>query len=180
MKKIISTVVAAMIMTSLSAQNGGQSPENAALKIEYVSMVSPNIAIVKVTNKQLCNSDIMVFCQSRIRTKNVQAQSSDTFYIQIGALCKVFAQPTVWCGGMNYGTVELNVCVAMPVTLEYLNVIQSGPGEIEVEFKIAEATGTQDHFNVQVSTDGINFKTVKVLLPSQARANQIYNAKIKL
>ena len=180
MKKTILSLLTFASSIAVVAQNGGQSSENAALKIEYVSSTATGQSIVKVTNKQPCGTDIMVFSGSRVRTKFIASQASDTFVLTPNSSCRAQAQPINWCGGMSYGLVETNICTTVPVKFEYFWARSTANNEIEVEFKLSEVVGSVSVFNVQISTDGRNYRTVRVILPSEAKLNSIYNAKIKL
>lgn len=180
MKKTVLSLLAFASSLAVVAQNGGQSSENDALKIEYVSSTATGHSIVKVTNKQPCGTDIMVFSGPRVRTKFVASQASDTFVLTPNNSCKAQAQAINWCGGMNYGLVETNICRSVPVKFEYFWARSTSNNEIEVEFKLSEVIGSVSVFNVQVSADGRNYKTVRIILPNEAKLNSIYNAKIKL
>ncbi len=179
MKKTI--LVSLMIVSTIlsKAQNGGFSAENPALKIEWTGQLANQLNVITVTNKKTCEADITLMYNGN-RTKTVPALSQDTFHVMLYQTCLIKARTNLTCPSPNYGLVELDLCRILPVTFEYVKAISMTKNEIDVQFKIAEVTGFVDRFNIQISTDGVNYKTIHVILPTQARANTIYNAKIKL
>jgi len=178
MKKLIAVFMMIACTLNLSAQNGGMSNENAALKIEYAGM-NNGMTVVKVTNKDTCTADMRVQWAQYRRSKDVAALSSDTFHLPTQPSCFIMATSSSPCRNVYAGQVELNYCQALPITFEYLRVKQVGKNIIEVEFK-ALTTDGEDKFNIQVSTDAKNFKTVSVVLPDSIQTNKVYNIKIKL
>ena len=178
MKKLITAFMMIASTLNLSAQNGGMSNENAALKIEYSGM-NNGMTVVKVTNKDTCTADMRVQWAQHIRNKDVAALSSDTFQLPTQPSCFIMATSSSPCRNVYYGQVELNYCQALPITFEYIYVKQISDRIVNIQFKVAEADGT-DRFNIQLSKDGVNFKTVSVVLPDAIQTNRIYNVNIKL
>jgi len=160
------------------AQNGGISNENASLKLEYAGMANGMI-VVKVTNKDTCETNARVQWAQNYRNKNIPALSSDTFHLQTMNNCFIMASSTSLCRNHNTGRVEINYCQILPITFEYLYVRQISDRIVNIKFKVSEADGT-DRFNIQVSKDGKNFKTISVILPDVIETNKIYNLNVKL
>ena len=161
---------------SLLAQNGGQQAENESLRLELNGSIGTK-TIIKVTNKQTCTTDIKFYHDGVIDTKTFPPLSSDTFQVTL-ADCSVKAKPTTNCGNANMGWVEWNVCVALPIKFEWITTTQIDKYTIEVKFKPTSIEGKE--FYIQLSTDGLNFKRVAIILPTNVQIGQIYSAKIKL
>ena len=160
------------------AQNGGITNENASLKLEYAGMAN-GMTVVKVTNKDTCQTNARVQWGQYFRTKHIAAQSSDTFHLQTQLSCFIMATSISTCRNRFDGQVEINYCQVLPIRFEYLYVRQISDRVVNVQFKVAEVDGT-DRFNIQVSKDGRNFKTISVILPDAIQTNKIYNVNVKL
>jgi hypothetical protein len=184
MKKVVITGFFIGTFLITNAQNGGQANENGTSKIEYLGDSQAGQAIIRVTNKQSCAAVMKLTYQNLQRTKTVQALGSDTFQItrETGGCddaCEVKAKPLTNCGGANMGQVETSICQTVPIKFEYIKVRKVSSREFEIEFKASETDG-EDRFNIQLSEDGLSFKTVAVVLPSRIIENQIYKIKISL
>ena len=169
------------IGTSLvtNAQNGGQSSENGSSKIEYLGTAQNGQAIIRVSNKQSCLAQMKLTYQNLQRIKSIPSVGSDTFQITPGFECEVKAKPLTNCGGANMGQVETSVCQTLPIKFEYMKVKKISDGVFELEFKASDSDG-ENLFNIQLSNDGLNFKTVSVVLKSEIVENKIYKIKILL
>lgn len=171
------TLLALMCLPFASlAQNGGQIAENESLKLQIVGH-SGTKTVIQVTNKQSCATDIRFYHDGVTDTKTFQALARDTFQVTLSD-CSIKAKPVTNCGGANMGWVEWNVCVALPIKFEWITTTQLDKNTIEVKFKPSVVEGKE--FYIQLSTDGLNFKRVAVILPSDVQVGQIYSAKIKL
>ena len=178
MKKVFLTLLGMIVVSLSQAQNGGMSNENNSLKLEYVSSTN-GITVVKVTNKDTCESNVRVQWSQLLRRKFIPGLSSDTFnLINQNSRCFIMATSSSPCRNSNDGQVEINYCL-LPIKFEYIYVRQISDRLVNVQFKVSEADGT-DRFNIQISKDGINFKTVSVVLPDVIQTNKIYNVNIKL
>lgn len=181
MKKFLIMMLFAGTTLMSKAQNGGISNENASLKIEYNGMTASGQTIVKVTNKDTCTSNVRMQWGRFFRAKDVGALGVDTFILETQIRdCFIRATSVSPCRTTHSGQVEINYCQALPVKFEYVTARRIDVSTIEVEFKFSEVTGTQSHFNINLSTDGKNFRTVSVILPTAAKPNNIYNVKIKI
>jgi len=70
-------------------------------------------------------------------------------------------------------------CGSLPIHFEYIKTRKLDAHTIEVEFK-ANETENQVRFNVQLSLDGKNYKTVGIIFPDPIILNKVYKIKIKL
>ena len=174
MKKIL---LALLCLPSLVfAQNGGQQGENESLRLELNGSIG-NKTIIKVTNKQSCDTDIKFSHDGVTDTKFFPALASDTFQISL-ITCSVKARPVTNCGGANMGWVEWDVCVALPIKFEWITTTQIDKNTVEVRFKPITVEGKE--FYIQLSTDGVNFKRVAIILPNDLQPGKIYSTQIKL
>ena len=175
MKKTILFTLLTLFMLNVFAQS-----ENENLKIEVVGYVTNSRPIIKVTNKQGCLSNVKVHYDNIELVKMIRGHQSDTFLITTPSNCKVTAKTDTVCNcGSSNGYVETMACSVTPVIFEYVKVSRIESNYYNIEFKISETDGS-DHFNIQVSTDGKNFKTINVVTKDSTKINQIYNLKIKL
>ena len=177
MKKVLLSLLLLTVASFGKAQNGCMANENASLKIEYVNTAA-GLVTVKVTNKDICTANIRVQWGQLYRAKDVAALQSDTFELPVQTARFIMAGSISPCRGYQ-GQVEIDYITTLPITFEYIYVRQLSDKTINVQFKVAEADGT-DRFNIQVSKDGVNFKTVSVVLPDAIQTNRIYNVNIKL
>ena len=178
MKKRFLTLLSLLVVSLSQAQNGGITNENASLKLEYAGMAN-GMTVVKVTNKDTCQTNARVQWAQYYRTKDIPALSSDTFHLQTQVNCFIMASSISTCRNRYDGQVEINYCQVLPIRFEYLIVRQVSERVVNVVFKVAEADGT-DRFNIQVSKDGRNFKTVSIIIPDAIQVNKIYNVNVKL
>lgn len=158
--------------------NGGMSQENSTLKIEYQGM-NNSYTIVKVTNKDTCDKNVRVQWGSEWRTKMITAQSSDTFNLVQQQPCFIMATSISSCNSATFGSVEINYCQVLDVKFEYIKTRQISKNEIEVEFKVSNSDG-ESEFNIQISKDGRNFRTIHIMSPEPLVMNKIYKVKIKI
>ncbi len=173
-----------MMLPALSyAQgNGGISNENASTKIEWVGQ-SNNKYVVRVTNKQSCTAEMRVQWggMSQFRAKTMSSGASDTFHITPPPTPRCFlgAKPNTSCANTTeMGTVELNVCNALPV--KFTNIIGQRVGLRSVKLIFsAEEDGNTDHYNIQYSLDGKTFKTVDILFPDGVVGGKQYSIIVK-
>lgn len=177
MKRNFLTLLLLLVVSLSKAQNGGIVNENASLKLEYVSTIN-GIVTVRVTNKDTCDANVRVQWGNVSRTKIINGLQSDTFQFLQQTMRFIRANSITPCRSYQ-GSVELDYMVALPVTFEYINVRQVSDRIVNVQFKVAEADGT-DRFNIQVSKDGKNFRTIQVVLPDAIQTNRIYNVNVKL
>ncbi len=168
-----------MITTWLmsSAQNGGQYAENNSVKVEQLVGLVNSKMQVKVYNKQDCNVTIRISYGNTHINVFVSSNSSKVVLIPLN-ITKIQVKTETNCGCADFGQVELQLNKSLPITFKYLNVTRIG-NEYNVTFE-ASSTDGEGQFNIQVSSDGINFKTVAIILPDPIVVNKIYNIKIKL
>lgn len=177
--KLIFTLITTLLSLSLIAQNGGQSNENPACKLEWVGFTN-NQYVVKLTNKQTCDDTMMVIYASRFIPKFIPAGASDTIHLlqpQNGNICKVFAKAGLGCRVVDYGTVELNVCQTVPLKLTYFQVKKLNNHQAEVTFEVSEVSGV-NHVNFQISNNGKDFKTIDFIISDNITPNTRITKKI--
>ena len=181
MKTVLFLLLSLISLTTFG-QNGGQSAENSSVKLKQLPGHVNNQIRVIVFNKQSCTAGIRVNTGSSITEYSVSGYDSVTIFVPLSTN-KVQAKATTNCGFADFGQVELIINSALPVKFDYITVKKdlSDPfgKTIMVTFK-ALSTDGEDRFNIQVSTDGINYRTVAVILPDPIVVNQVYNVKIKL
>lgn len=178
MKKLLLAFILSLSLFSSRAQNGGQASENESIKLSLGSVTSDWKQIIIVTNKQNCTVDIKFQHNGETSIKRFPAFSSDTFQITLPD-CSVKAKPLDNCGGANMGWLEWNVCAALPIKFDYIKAKKITKNVYELEFKVS-SSDNEDHFNVQLSKDGLNYKTITVVLPDRIETNKVYKVKINL
>lgn len=177
MKKVLLSLLLLTVASLGKAQNGGMANENAALKIEYVN-TNNGFVTVQVTNKDTCTANIRVQWGQLFRSKDIAGLQTDTFNLPNQTARFIMAGSVSPCRGYQ-GQVEIDYITVLPITFEYIYVRQVSERIVNVQFRVSEADGT-DRFNIQVSKDGVNFKTVSVILPDTIQTNRIYNVNVKL
>jgi len=177
MKKNFLTFILFLFSFVSFAQNGGISAENNSLILEFVGF-SGSMVIVKTTNKNNCNANIRVQWGSLSKEKNIGPLGSDTFHLEPQSQRFIRAHSNSNCGG-NSGTVEIDYLIILPITFEFITVKQVSKEVVNIKFKVSECDGT-DRFNIQISKDGKNYKTVEVILSDEIVPNKIYNVNVKI
>lgn len=178
MKKLSLLSLFVLALFSARSQNGGQNGENESVKVSLGPITSDWKQVIIVKNKQTCPAEIKFEHNDRTVVKSFSALGTDTFLINLPN-CTLRVKPLDNCGGANMGWLEYNVCTALPIKFEYLRVTKVSTNEFEIEFKVQNSHG-DDRFNVQVSSDGLHYKTVTVILAKPVQPNQIYKTKITL
>ncbi len=159
------------------AQNNGQSSESSSLRIELNGTTLDYRAIIKITNKQTCASDVKIEHNNTSITKNIPALESDTIQITLPE-CNIKVKPLTNCNvNADMGWVELDVCQALPIRFEWVKNKVIDKHTIQIQFKLEETDGTELY--IQTSTDGVHFKRV-LLVTKDMKVNQIYTVIIKL
>lgn len=178
MKGVLSFMLATTLLrTQAQGQNGGQSTESASLKLELAGTTNYR-AVIKATNKQNCFVNVKFDHNGQTIIKPIPPFGSDTIHITLPE-CIIKAKPMTNCGNnADMGWVELNVCVALPIKFEWIKTRQIDTHTVELQFKPSEVDGKE--FYIQLSEDGINFKRVLVVLPTDIKVGQIYSVKVKI
>lgn len=179
MKRNLTKILAGLLLSSAAtkAQNNGQFAESASLKIELAGTTNYK-AIIKATNKQSCVMNVKFDHNGVTTIKPIPPLGSDTVQITLPE-CDIKAKPMTNCGNStDMGWVELNVCSALPIKFEWIRTKQLDTHTIQLEFKPSEVDGKE--FYIQLSTDGLNFKRVLVVLPTDIKVGQIYSVKVKI
>ena len=177
--KIIFAFCTLLFTANVQAQqNGGQSAESSALKIETNGVSSNYQAIIKVTNKQNCSAGVRFDHNGTTRTKSILPLSFDTFMINLPE-CIVKVKPLTNCGGIDMGWVELDICGALPVKFMNVQANRIDAQTVQLYFE-SEEDNTIREYHVKLSTDGKTYQTVKVLFPSGIQGKKRYIVTIKL
>lgn len=178
LKIILTFCVILFTVSCQGQQNGGQSAESSALKVELSGISSNYQAIIKVTNKQNCSAGVRFDHNSTTRTKSILPLSSDTFMINLPE-CLVKVKPLTNCGGIDMGWVELDVCGALPVKLMNVQATRIDAQTVQLYFESEEDNNIRE-YQVKLSTDGKTYQTVKVLFPNGIQGKKRYIITIKL
>lgn len=159
---------------SVSGQNGGQSPENNSVKLEYAGFQQ-----VRVTNKQECTAVIRVDYSGTVFTRTIPGNSSILVATPQVGLFK--AKTTTNCGVADFGFVELSLTSQLlPVRFVKFSANPQGYGnKVLISFEIAEATDVKQ-FNVQLSRDGSTWQTFTIIWPDNLQINKTYNMMLVL
>lgn len=178
MKRFLIGLLMLLPVLGFSQGNGGITNENTSTKIEWVGQNSGKY-IVRVTNKQNCAADMRVQWggNGSFRVKNIAANSSDTFWVSPNSSpnCFLGAKPETACSNsMEMGTVELNVCQALPVTFTSIVGQRVGPRSVKLIFTAEEDSQTKQ-YNIQYSLNGKTFETIKVLFPNGVVGGKQYS-----
>jgi len=180
MKKLLFIVFILSSFVSL-AQNKGKVNENNTARIDYLGWQS-NLYNVSLTNKETCSINFKVSWLQKDTVINVQP--FQTRQIQLPGPAKPYevikAKPeSSECNGIDNGWVEIETPASLPVKFGDFSVIQIDPETLLVKFTTYETEGVKQ-FNIQVSLDGKNYKTVAIIFPDGYNSNTSYKAKIKI
>lgn len=91
-------------------------------------------------------------------------------------VCKLIEATT---GLTDVATVYVPAQTKLPIHFKAIRTKALGHGLIQVEFDVEEASGT-NYYNIQLSKDGVNFKTVMIQFPEGTKPDQTYIVKIQL
>lgn len=169
----------------MSQSNGGQLNENNSLKIEYLGYNS-NAHIFKISNKQPCSVKVEYKIESGTSLYVTISGNSGTNIIVPGNkydTYEVKARSEEICHDFrgDKGWVEAQTQFILPLKFDYLKVEVLSKNTIIVYFKVYDTdSDKQSKFNIQVSTDGKNFRTVAVENYDPIIKNKDYVVKIKL
>lgn len=169
MKKLITALLATILMTTGMAQNGGQYPENNSVKLAWSG------TNVIITNKQSCESVIRVMYSTVQTEVTIPGNSSYIFVLPLG-VASVKAKNTTNCGNSDYGLVELDL-TGLPVKFASFDFTALGNKEVLVEFETTETSNIRQ-YNVLISTDGINYRPIGIVWPDNVTPNRKYSIKI--
>ena len=170
MKKTLIGLAILMPMLGFGQGNGGISSENTTTKIEWIGHSPTGQYIVKVTNKQSCEVNMRVQWggTNQFRQKQIGPNNSDTFHIEALPIPRCFlgAKPETSClGQTDLGTVELNVCIILPVKFKRVACTRLCLRSIKLEFEVEESSNIRQ-YNIQVSlNNGISYRTISILIP---------------
>lgn len=169
MKYLIFSLLGTFLMLNGMAQNGGQYPENNSVKLEWVGTNA------KITNKQSIESVFRVaYLQTEVEI-TIPANSSHIHTLP-AAVATVKAKCITNGGNTDFGWVELNLS-AMPTKFVSFDFTPVGNKDVLVEFVTSETSNIKQ-YNILVSSDGLNYKTIGVVLPDDVNPNRKYSIKV--
>lgn len=152
------------------AQNGGQSPENNSVKLEWAGANQ-----VKITNKQYCTSVIRVSYSSTTTDVTISGNSYFILSVPTGTV-DIKAKATTNCGGTDFGQVELTL-QATPLKFVSYEFEPLGNYNVLATFETAETVNVKT-FNILVSKDGVNYTTVGSIWADTVMPNRKYSIKV--
>lgn len=167
-------VILLMLVTlSISAQNGGQAPENNSVKIEFAGYGQ-----CKLINKQSCEAVIRVSYNNS--TVNYTVPGNSSILIPTPVPGKIQAKTTTNCGAADFGNVEFTLTAAiLPVKFISFKTSALSGNKVKVQFEIGEASNVKQ-FNIQVSLDGKEWTTVALVWPDNVQPNRLYEVIVDL
>lgn len=169
MKHLILSLLGTILIMGSMAQNGGQSPENNSVKLEWAG------TSVKVTNKETCESVMRIsYAQSNVDV-TIPGNSSIIF-MPPAAIATIKAKNTTNCGATDFGWVELSLS-SMPVKFVSYDFESIGNKKVLVTFKTDETSNIKQ-YNVLISTDGINYKCIDSISADKVTPNRSYSTVI--
>jgi len=175
MKYLIFVLIGSFLISASMAQNGGQYPENNSLKLEYLGGGK-----IKITNKQSCESIVAVNDSKTEANITIPGNSSYIYLLPSSLISNIRfkAKNTTNCGSSDYGYVELFLA-SLPLKFISFTTTHISNTEFLVNFEVGEIQNVKQ-FNIQASTNGINYRTVTILFPDDLQPNKKYAVKINL
>lgn len=170
MKHLISALCGLLLIFNSMAQNGGQSPENNSVKLEW-----SGVNAVKITNKQSCTSVIRVSYSNVTTDITILGNSYSILSVPTGT-ADVKAKSTTNCGGTDFGQVELTL-QATPLKFVSYGFEPLGNNNVLASFETAETVNVKT-FNILVSKDGVNYTTVGSIWADTVIPNRKYSIKV--
>lgn len=162
--------------------NGGQFAENNYGKLEYKGYSSGEY-IMDLSNKQPCGIDFEVTWLGKDSTIFINGLSSKT--IQLPGIAKggekIKAKPLYKCGssGGDMGFIEVESPISLPVTFKSIRTEEVSDNKIRVIFDVTDLLNISV-FNVQLSTDGKDYKTAAMVFPDEVQPNRQYSVTLTL
>ncbi len=189
-KLLLLTVLLAFTNILFSQGNGGQSDENNVMRISYIAyFTGPNSNYHRfmIENKLNCPAEIRFEVDSKSFAKDTLLPASSFIYINVpGSSIDILTGKSKRTGkadcivNPDNGWVEVQSNgIILPLKFNYLKARKLDKSTLEVEFMVYESAGEKE-FNIQVSSDGKNFKTVKVVMLNSIEINKPYKTTIKL
>lgn len=161
------------------AQNGGQYAENDFGKLEYLGYQNGNYT-VKITNKQTCAVSIKTTWLSKDTTFGVNGSTTITVQLPGSGSITIKSKPLTRCAGYgDMGWLEISTPASLPITFKSIRTEKLGPNKVKVIFDVADVSGVNT-YNIQLSTDGINYKNIAVVFPDDTQPNKTYTIIVNL
>lgn len=183
MKTILIPVLILILSLKGFGQNNGRSPENNILRIEYLGF-SNNIHTYKVVNKLNCLTTVKVWRNGDLTDHTLNALQEQLLTINAPftpqSTLKVKKESGGECVPMpDNGWIELQSPIALPIKFGSITAKRVSPTTIELVFESEEDLDIK-YYNIKVSSDGKNFKTVVVVFPNKVQGKKRYVALVKV
>lgn len=183
MKTILISVLTLLLTLKGISQNNGQSPENNVLRVEYVGF-SNNVHTYKVINKLNCLMTVKVSRDGTLSDHSFNALEEQLLTINGSQTPQTVLKAKRESGGEcisvpDNGWVELTSPIALPIKFGTIIANRISPTTIELVFESEEDLDIK-YYNIKVSSDGKNFKTVVVVFPNKVQGKKRYVALVKV
>jgi hypothetical protein len=196
MKQLKHCILAAVIMLMSSMSIYGQadpsphrdSNENCVLKLEYVTFVN-NAYVINVINKQECPTTVLILWQHQQTSVDVGANSTVNVSLPGTADSNIviWAKTETRCnpaGCFDNFWVQLKASsepTGGPLGIKFKSIrtLRVDANTIKLSFDV-EDIFAKGYYNIKVSKDGINWRTVTVVFPDDTKPNNTYSVTIKL
>ena len=178
--KYILPLLLAIMPLYINAQNGGQHNENKTGALQYTGYESGHY-VLELTNKQSCGVDFLVKWLGKDTTIYIQGTQTIQLPGAPKGNEKIKAKPLYKCGssGGDMGWLEICTPVSLPITFKSIRAEKVGARKVKIIFDVADASDVNT-YNIQVSADGINYKTVTILFPDEVKPNRTYTVTVNL
>lgn len=178
--KIILPVLLAIMPLYINAQNGGQHNDNKFGNLQYIGYEGGHY-LLELTNKQNCGVDFHITWLGKDTTIYITGTQTIQLPGAAKGLEKMKAKPLNKCGssGGDMGWLEIVTPLSLPITFKSVRAEKIGARKVKVIFDVADVSGVNT-YNIQVSADGINYKTVTIVFPDEVKPNRQYSVTINL
>lgn len=180
MKKFVFFILTLLLNLIVFSQNGGQQNYNDLVRIDYFGY-SGGGHVFRIKNLQPCPAVIDYTVQGTSSTIQLNIFAYEAAFVTIyqpqSTLVQVKAKTRTLCGvsAPDRGWVETQSTISpvLSSVISNIKITKLSPTKIEVLFTASENSFTKS-YNIKLSYDGINFRTVKVLFPSGIIQNKTY------
>jgi hypothetical protein len=183
MKHSLLALICSLLSIVGLSQNGGQNSENNILKITYVGWLNGEHK-VKLQNKLNCEvvatynfdgvtTDVTIPALTTIMLIKAAPQSSvlnAKAKRRSGATC--ISQP-------DNGWVETFTVQTLPIKFKSVSGKRVDDSTIEVIFE-SEEDYDLSYYNIKISTDGVNYRSVGIIFPDGIVSTKTYSIKVKI
>lgn len=186
MKTIFITVALLLSFASFSqttlSGNGGQSAQNAFVKIDYMAYQN-GFYVIQITNLQSCMASQKVSWSNHDTTVSVPGNGVIVVNLPgaFVAMTKITDKPLTRCvpGGGDMGNLEITAPISLPITFKSIKATKISDTQVRIDFDVADVSGV-NVYHVQVSKDGKNYKDVAIVFPDDTQPNRVYSVIVKI